>query len=93
MNTATFIREIEGWKGHASLYKLSEPLGWPEENKFDFVIASAVNAFGDGPETYLFGSNEQGVVLDWMELPGSMKGTWSHSEALKAAGYIVADAM
>jgi hypothetical protein len=96
--TATPIRRLSGWQGKATLYKLSEQL---EGNTY--VIVSAVDLsdryrrYPDDAthgsmliETYIFAATEDGEVADWMELPGSMKGTLDHAEALRDAGYEVA---
>jgi hypothetical protein len=96
--TATPIRRLSGWQGKATLYKLSEQL---EGNTH--VIVSAVDLssrYMRHPddttpnymliETDIFAATEDGEVADWMELPGSQKGTLDHAEALRGAGYEVA---
>lgn len=93
--TATLVREkLPKFSGHANLYRLSEPLDGNE-----YVIVSAVNMGSRFPmdhvplsmqiETYIFPASEDGEVIDWGELFGSMKGTLSHIEALGEAGYEV----
>ena len=87
--TATIIKDcLPGLVGHASLYRLSEPLEGHE-----FVVASAVTidlsiiGRASEPETYLFPADESGAITDWLELPGSQKGTLEHADALRDAGY------
>lgn len=82
MKTATKVKKLDGFAGIAALYKLSEPL----EN-FEYVIVSASTVLG--VETYIFGSNEDGEVLDWEDLPGSVRGVYDHTVALNHAGYEV----
>ena len=90
MKTATKVRDLDGFAGDAALYKLSEPLasyGEPE-NSYEYVVVSAVNSIW-AMETYIFGSSETGRILDWAELPGSIRGEYSHDVALNHAGYEV----
>lgn len=39
------------------------------------------------PETYIFACGPGGVVTDWSELRGSIRGTASHQEVLRDLGY------
>lgn len=89
--TATFIKDLDGWRGHASLYRMEPP-----HEGHEFVIASAVDLIIDGYvmpgpscETYLFGANADGEVEDYMELDGSLKSVKDHDAALIDAGYEV----
>lgn len=82
---ATKVRDLTGWRGHASLYRLSTPL-----DGHDFVIVSAVNAMFSGPETYIFPAYESGEQKNFGELDGSFRGALDHAEALRGAGYEVA---
>jgi len=95
-NTATFIRHIKGWTGDARLYRLSEPLikkseyDGDAEEKYDYVVVSAVVAMFSGPETYIFGSDKEGEVESYHELKGSLRGKLDHTVALAGAGYLLA---
>ena len=103
MKTATEIKRLETHKGDARLYRLSEPHkdypswdsnGEEEGKAHDFVIVSAVVALqieGPGPETYIFPADENGEIVSWGEMPGSLKGTLSHAEALENAGYTITE--
>ena len=86
--TATLVRTIAPAVPGASqaLYSLSEPL-----DGHSTVVVSAIPApFDTGrPETYIFGADESGGIVDWSELPGSFRGGMSHSEALSGAGYTI----
>lgn len=92
MKTATLIGSFdEGLNKNVkqSLYKMKPP-----HNGYEYVIASSLfEVVGRHQlnETYLFGADEEGKILDWCELEGSMKGTQSHAEALNEAGYCVID--
>ncbi len=90
MNTATFIKDIEKWRGHASLYKLDPPMkDFEGEKAYEHVIVSAVVAPMSGPETYIFPAKPNGEVIDFGELPGSQRDTMSHDCVLQDAGYTV----
>lgn len=84
MSTATPIRQLQDWRGNATLYRLSEPL---EGNEY-VVVSGISNEWGR--EAYIFAADADGEVLEWGELPGSYRGDISHVEALRGAGYEVA---
>lgn len=90
MKTATFKKMLRGFNGVAGLYELSEPLKPyaidENDSEYNYVVVSAAIAYG-GPETYIFGADENGNVLDWLELPGSSRGVYCHKTALENAGY------
>jgi hypothetical protein len=99
---ATFVKDLEGFTGHAALFRLNPLLSdrWnslldDEEDvakkvpTYEYVVVSATTAMFSGPETYIFGADENGQVINWIELDGSMKGTLSHHAALNRAGYTV----
>jgi hypothetical protein len=95
MKTATFIKKLDDFRGDARLYKLSDPMVYEsyyddEKNKsYDYVVVSSANVPFSGPETYIFGADKKGEVVDWMDLPGSRRGSYSHEDVLEAAGYKV----
>jgi len=96
MKIATKIDDINGWTGHATLYRLSPPMRYrryKEEQitEQEYVIVSAITMPKLGPETYIFASNSTGHVMDWCELEGSQHGTLRHSDALGDAGYSIAE--
>lgn len=84
MKTATFVKNLKGFTGYASLYKLSEPL---MDN--EYVVVSATHAMHTGAETFIFPADSEGKVTDWGELEGSYRGGLSHEEALEGAGYSI----
>ena len=65
-------------------YRLSEPLGG-----YEYVVVSAVVAMITGPETYIFGGNARGEIVEYAELDGSFRGGLDHEAALNRAGYTV----
>ena len=85
MGTATFIKQLTGWKGDARLYRLS---GDGRLAGREHVVVSAVGVLGM-PETYIFESDNGGNVAELDELPGSFKGDVDHVGALALAGYTV----
>lgn len=96
MKTAIFIRKLEGFNGIAKLYKLNPPIqerSWGEEEErkeeYQYVVVSAVVAYS-GPETLIFGADEEGNIVDWGDLEGSYRGGLIHERALERAGYTVA---
>ena len=56
---------------------------------YEYVVVSAAIAPFSGPETYIFGADEEGNVVDWRELPGSYRGGLDIDAALTRAGYMV----
>jgi len=93
MKTAKFIRDIEGWKSNAKLFKVTPKIEWDNlsgsKPKTEYVIVSAISfAFDTGqPETFIFPSDKEGNPLNMLELDGSSRGTTSHEEVLNNAGY------
>lgn len=85
MKKAVMIKDVSAdFMGRACLYRLSEPLGGYET----VVVSALTSAFDTGqPETYIFGADENGKVLDWGELDGSQRGTTDHALVLGFAGY------
>lgn len=92
MNTATKIRNLTDWRGDVALYRTEPPLDGNE-----YVVVSAVDTSlrfaqpGTPPsmqiETYIFAADADGIVAEYGELSGSMRGTLDHAEALGNAGY------
>jgi hypothetical protein len=86
METATFIKKLEGWRGYAALYKLSKSIEDYAGEKYDYVIVSAIrNEMAH--ETFIFPADKDGKAISMGELKGSMQGTTSHAQVLREAGY------
>jgi len=79
---ATFLKQLNGWRSYAALYRC-EP---PHEGE-EYVVVSAVDAPYSGPETYIFPANADGTTKDMAEMPGSFRGALDHYTALARAGY------
>lgn len=79
-------RRTSGVGASWRLYHLSEPL-----DGHAHVIVSANVVMFSGPETYIFGADSNGEIVDWCELEGSFKGSLDHVAALNNAGYEVAN--
>lgn len=92
MKTATLVGSFDEARNEnvkQSLYKMNPP-----HEGYEYVIASSLYEMVGRhqlDETYLFGADKGGEILNWSELSGSMKGTQSHAEALNHAGYSVID--
>jgi len=86
VKTATYIRDIDGMRGIAKLYRLSEPAPY-DDGTTAYVVVSKVDHWTT--ETYIFPANEKGNIIDWGKLDGSQKGDVSHEQALHDAGYEV----
>lgn len=93
--TATLVKDrLEGFRGHAALYRLDPPIEY-ESERHEHVVVSSVTIpdYGGlgvgGPEAYIFPASPEGKVTGWGELPGSLNGTLDHAEALRDAGYEV----
>lgn len=52
----------------------------------EYILASAVEVYGSGPEVYLFPCDKEGLVLHWLELAGSQRGTLNVGQVLIDAG-------
>jgi hypothetical protein len=93
--TAKFIRDLDDFRGHAALYKLSTPLiheGYDDvQTNHSYVVVSSAHVPFSGPETYIFGANKHGEVVNWSELEGSRRGVYSHADVLRKAGYEVVE--
>ena len=83
MKTATKVKDLDRANAVVALYKLSERLKF-----YNYVVVSSANVLEED-ETYIFGSDENGVVIDWIELSGSQRGVYNHETVLNNAGYEV----
>ena len=86
---ALVIKGIKGFNGRANCYQVLGPDNCEGLSHGDHFIASAAVVPNFGPEVYLFKSNEQGVVTDWCELPGSRRGTLDIEAVVAEAGFTV----
>jgi hypothetical protein len=86
--TARLVKKMDGWRGDAALYELSEPY-----DGHDKVVVSAVNVEFSGPETLIFPWDEEANrVTNFLDLQGSYRGDMNHETALANAGYSLEDA-
>jgi hypothetical protein len=79
MKTARFVKNINDFKGVAKLYQTDD----------GYIVVSAANVPFSGPETYIFESDSNGNITNWMELEGSYQGGLSHDKALEGGGYVL----
>ena len=90
MKSAKFMKQLSDFTGDARLYQLSDFVDY-DEGKTKYIIVSAVVAPYSGSETYIFPANKKGEVIDWGELDGSFRGGLDHEQALRNAGYEIAE--
>jgi hypothetical protein len=100
MNTAHKIKKLDGFQGEAELFRMEPP-----HEGYDYVVVSAITSRPTGmpeidnipglldSETYIFGANAEGEVVDWSDLPGSFKGAMDIPQALLNAGYVIKEAV
>ena len=106
MNTAIELStRTSGTGAIQKHYKLDPPMkerGYEEDDAvmlYHFVVVSAVVPFADlgfndlKPETLIFAANEEGKIVDFMDLEGSYRGGLDHEVALQNAGYTVVKAL
>lgn len=85
MKPAKLVKKMEGWRGDAALYELSEP---HEGHKK--VVISAVNTIFSGQETLIFAWDEEAeTVTNFLDLQGSFRGKMSHKTALANIGHYI----
>jgi len=93
---AKYLRTLEGYRGEARLYELSEsvPYGYHADDSSPttrFVVVSAANTRDHGPETYIFPSDGVDDIIYFGEMHGSFIGRMDHNEAIRNAGWELVD--
>jgi hypothetical protein len=91
---AKFVKNVtKHFLGTAILYEFEPPIeydgSWDDKPILlpaKYVVVSAVCTYS-GPETFIFPSDENGKVLSWTELEGSIVGELNIEKALSNAGY------
>lgn len=100
---AFHIRDIGGFRGHASLYKLDPPfvsvdgLDADQIEMHEYVIVSAVDlpsvlSSYHSCETYVFPANADGQIVDFGEIAG-VKDVKDHQMALDEIEYRIEKAI
>lgn len=94
MPHATFIRDLND---RQKLWALSEPYTYPHDHdtisltNITHVVTSIalplVRQIQGCDECYIFASDPEGNVTNWLELPGSQKMTTDHALVLTDMGY------
>lgn len=82
----TKVRDRENSRAQQTIYRLSRPITYGyehDDSKTQHIVVSATIVEGSGPETYIFPADENGVILDWLELPGSYGGGLEHDYAIE----------
>lgn len=92
------IKKLNDFRGEAELFRMEPP-----HEGHEYVVVSAVKPKPTGmpeidnipglldPETYIFGADAAGVVVDWSDLPGSFRGAMDIPQALRNAGYVIGE--
>ena len=83
--------ELPFWQGFAKLYELSEDIEIVAVDQThyhtNYIVISAVeypnSSGGKTQEAFVFPADDRGFSLDMLELPGSIKGTMKHEDALE----------
>jgi hypothetical protein len=98
MRVARLVKDnLGGFNGHAALYKVSPSVqyrkyDWVKDRYYRrqsrYIVVSAVVVDGM-PEAYLFPADKSGQVKSWSRLPGSMRGSLNHADALEGGGYLI----
>ena len=88
MKTAKLIKDnLEGFTGHAALYKVNPPMKDDEGIEHIYVVCSTTNAMFTGIETCIFPADKKGKVTNWLEMEGSERGASSHDCVFENIGY------
>lgn len=99
---AHLIAMLDGYAGDARLYKVVPPMperpDWFEDEPSDpltheYIIVSraVIEGLFGGPETYIFPADPTTwQVKSFTEMPGSLRGDFTHEEVLGKLGYLVA---
>lgn len=78
-------------RGHARLYRMIPPLPDSDGKAYEYIIVSAAEIPGVGPETYIFPARAAASEpVSYSEMSGSQRGTLSHEQVLKDLGYRIA---
>lgn len=86
------IRDLDGFTGRATLYRVSDYVEVEGTDEvFQYIVVSATVVPSSGPETYIFPADENGKITDWGELPGSYRGGLDHAQALMNGGFEIID--
>lgn len=86
MNTNRTARKIKNMNNRQILWEVT-----PKIDGHKYVITSATQVEFTGPETYMFGADENGEIVDWCELPASYRGELNHKKCFENIGYKVND--
>lgn len=82
-----YVRVLNDWRGDASLYKLDKFVSH-EGYKSDHVVMSRVK-IDNFYETYMFLATPDGAIINWIEMPGSMR----HIDPDKSTPLTVVDSL
>ena len=79
---ATFVKTLNAQLGRKAVYRMEPPLVSYSGEEHEYVVVS-----NNTRETYIFGSDKNGNISEYYELPGSSTSPISHEAVLNNAGY------
>jgi len=88
--TARLVKPLDGFEGHASLYRLSPPIAYgaheQEQQATKYVVVSDASILGE-PETHILPADQAGACLATQRRV--LKGRMGHGNALQRCGYFL----
>lgn len=83
---AKHIRTLDRGIQIIKLYKLT-----PALDGYDYVVVSAIKRAFDTnrSETFIFGANKKGEIINYSEMGASQRDTTNHEKVLRESGYKV----
>lgn len=82
MNTNRTARKIKNVNDRQILWEVL-----PRIDGYKYVITSVSNVQFTGPETFMFAADENGIIINWSELPGSYRGELNHNKCFENINY------
>jgi len=79
---ATFVKILNAQSGRRAVYRMEPPLPGRHGGGHEYIVVS-----NNTMETYIFASDANGVISDYMDLPGSSSEPISHEAVLNNIGY------
>src|SRR5262245_21688983 len=90
MKTAEVVRRVNTGAARVQwLYRRTPAMKDADGGETAYVVVSAADVHGTGPETYILAADHTGKITRWLELPGSYRGGLDPACALRGAGYTV----
>jgi len=82
------IKDVSDFMGRTGLYRLNPRAIFSPAEPTRLVSHVLVSeCWHNGPNTIIFAANDEGILCDWTELPGTIYGRHDTAGALRAFGY------